>query len=103
MPENELQLSGNISKMWDDIFMESRIVDASLVSVKKKFTEVRFYLNERKLIRTKRKIWMLLVQCSLSSYDYQTFGVCNNLCNVTLITIDNARPSEGFLHRHSQA
>ena len=40
VPATELELSNNISQMWDDLFAESRTVDASLVSVKKKFTEV---------------------------------------------------------------
>lgn len=40
VPESELELSTNITQAWDDLFMESRRVDASLVSVKKKFTEV---------------------------------------------------------------
>ena len=35
-----MDLSTNITQAWDDLFMESRRVDASLVSVKKKFTEV---------------------------------------------------------------
>lgn len=42
VPESELELSTNIAQAWDDLFMESRRVDASLVSVKKKFTEVSF-------------------------------------------------------------
>ena len=42
VPYSELELSTNITQAWDDLFMESRRVDASLVSVKKKFTEVRF-------------------------------------------------------------
>ena len=41
VPESELELSTNITQAWDDLFVESRRVDASLVSVKKKFTEVR--------------------------------------------------------------
>ena len=40
VPESELELSTNITQAWDDLFLESRRVDASLVSVKKKFTEV---------------------------------------------------------------
>lgn len=40
VPESELELSTNITQAWDDLFMESRRVDASLVSVKKKFTEI---------------------------------------------------------------
>lgn len=40
VPESELELSTNIAQAWDDLFLESRRVDASLVSVKKKFTEV---------------------------------------------------------------
>lgn len=44
VPEGELELSTNVTQAWDDLFLESRRVDASLVSVKKKFTEVRFLL-----------------------------------------------------------
>ena len=37
----ELELSNSIWQMWDDLYMQSKWVDASLVSVKMKFTEVR--------------------------------------------------------------
>ncbi|CAH3028713.1 unnamed protein product, partial [Porites evermanni] len=40
VPEGELELSTNVTQAWDDLFLESRRVDASLVSVKKKFTEI---------------------------------------------------------------
>ena len=40
VPEAELELSNSIWQMWDDLFMESKWVDASLVSVKRKFTDV---------------------------------------------------------------
>ncbi|XP_009299843.1 dynein axonemal heavy chain 10 [Danio rerio] len=38
--EEEMQLSANISILWNDLFMESRQVDRSLVKVKKTFAEI---------------------------------------------------------------
>lgn len=36
----EKEACDNIQKMWEDLFLESKYVDASLIVVKKKFTEV---------------------------------------------------------------
>ncbi|XP_072163343.1 dynein axonemal heavy chain 10-like [Diadema setosum] len=38
--EEETDLCANIKQTWDDLFLESKHVDASLVVVKKKFTEI---------------------------------------------------------------
>ncbi|XP_041455872.1 dynein heavy chain 10, axonemal-like [Lytechinus variegatus] len=38
--EEETETCQNIKQMWDDLFLESKHVDASLVVVKKKFTEI---------------------------------------------------------------
>ena len=38
--EEETETCKNIRQMWDDLSLESKHVDASLVIVKKKFTEV---------------------------------------------------------------
>ena len=63
-----MELSTNITQAWDDLFMESRRVDASLVSVKKKFTEVSIlncvkdslwwlYASLRTVARSKDSEW----------------------------------------------
>jgi hypothetical protein len=40
VPEAEIELSNSISQIWEDLYLQSKWVDASLVSVKMKFTEV---------------------------------------------------------------
>lgn len=40
VPEEELQLSDGLEQMWLDLFKEAKMVDRSLVTVKKKFTIV---------------------------------------------------------------
>ena len=38
--DEELELSNNLEQMWLDLFKEAKMVDRSLVTVKKKFTVV---------------------------------------------------------------
>ena len=40
VPEEELKLSDGLEQMWLDLFKEAKMVDRSLVTVKKKFTIV---------------------------------------------------------------
>ena len=42
--EEERELCKNIRQMWEELFLESKHVDASLIIVKKKFTEVSYII-----------------------------------------------------------
>ena len=43
--ENERELASNILQIWEDLSYQAKEVDASLVAVKKTFTEVCDFLS----------------------------------------------------------
>ena len=52
--DNEDELSSNILQLWEDLSYQAKVVDASLVSVKTKFTQVCFlFIYLRKYIKQK--------------------------------------------------